>query len=97
VLVEKTARAAREQHAKSVLVSGGVAANRLLRRRLAARIDLPLYIPEPQFCTDNAAMIAGAAYHVLRRGVSAGPELDVRAQFPWSDLPGARVIERAGA
>jgi N6-L-threonylcarbamoyladenine synthase len=97
VLVEKTARAAREQHAKSVLVSGGVAANRLLRRRLATRIDLPLYIPAPEFCTDNAAMIAGAAYHVLRRGVSAGPELDVRAQFPWSDLPGARVTERVGA
>ena len=96
VLVEKTARAAREQHARSVLISGGVAANRLLRRRLAARIDAPLYIPEPEFCTDNAAMIAAAAYQVLRRGVSAGPELDVRAQFPWSELPGARVTERAG-
>ena len=95
VLVEKTARAAREQHARSVLVSGGVAANRLLRRRLAAKVHVPLYVPDPQFCTDNAAMIAGAAYQVVRRGVSAGWDLDVRAQFPWAALPGARVIERA--
>jgi N6-L-threonylcarbamoyladenine synthase len=95
VLVEKAVRAAHEQHARSVLVSGGVAANRLLRKRLAARLDLPLHVPELQFCTDNAAMIAGAGYHVIRRGALAGWDLDVRAQLPWSALPGARVIERA--
>jgi N6-L-threonylcarbamoyladenine synthase len=94
VLVEKTVRAAHEQHARSVLVSGGVAANRLLRKRLAARLDLPLHIPDMQFCTDNAAMIAGAGYQVIRRGALAGWDLDARAQLPWSALPGARVIER---
>jgi N6-L-threonylcarbamoyladenine synthase len=94
VLVEKTVRAAHEQHARSVLVSGGVAANTLLRKRLAARLDLPLHVPEMQFCTDNAAMIAAAAYQVVRRGALAGWDLDVRAQLPWSALPGARVIER---
>jgi N6-L-threonylcarbamoyladenine synthase len=98
VLVEKTMRAAQQEHARSVMLSGGVAANALLRRRMASRLRgqrIPLHVPELQFCTDNAAMIAGAAYQVVRRGAQAGWELDVHAQLPWSALPGARVIERA--
>lgn len=98
VLVEKTIHAAQQEHAKSVLLSGGVAANALLRRRMQTRLGqlgIPLHIPEMQYCTDNAAMIAGAAYQVLRRGALAGWELDVRAQLPWSAIPGVRVIERA--
>jgi N6-L-threonylcarbamoyladenine synthase len=98
VLVEKTLRAAQDEHARSVMLSGGVAANALLRRRMESRLKgsgLPLHVPEPQYCTDNAAMIAAAAYQVVRRGALAGWELDVRAQLPWSDLPGVRVVERA--
>lgn len=97
VLVEKTARAAQQERARSVLLSGGVAANALLRRRMESRVKalgIPLHIPPLEYCTDNAAMIAGAAYQVLRRGALAGWELDVRAQLPWSELPGVRVIER---
>jgi N6-L-threonylcarbamoyladenine synthase len=97
VLVEKTVRAAQQEHARSVMLSGGVSANGPLRRRMESRLrslKIPLFVPEPQFCTDNAAMIAGAAYWVVRRGAQAGWELDVRAQLPWSELPGARVIER---
>jgi N6-L-threonylcarbamoyladenine synthase len=98
VLVEKTVRAAQQEHARSVMLSGGVSANGPLRRRMESRLKslkIPLFVPELQFCTDNAAMIAGAAYWVVRRGAQAGWELDVRAQLPWSELPGARVIERA--
>jgi N6-L-threonylcarbamoyladenine synthase len=98
VLVEKTVRAAEQERAASVLLSGGVAANALLRRRLESKLhgkDIPLFVPDLQFCTDNAAMIAGAAHQVLRRGALAGWELDVHAQLPWSALPGVRVIERA--
>ena len=97
VLVDKTARAAQQEGARCVLLSGGVAANALLRRRMESRVTalgIPLHIPPFEFCTDNAAMIAGAAYQVLRRGALAGWELDVRAQLPWSELPGVRVIER---
>jgi len=43
---------------------GGVAANALLRERMAAKINLPLFIAPPEFATDNAAMIAAAAYFV---------------------------------
>lgn len=95
VLVGKTVQAARDQNAASVMVAGGVAANRLLRDRLRRNLDVPLHIPEMEFCTDNAAMIAGAAYHVIRRGGSAGWSLDAKPQLPLSDLPGVRVIEHA--
>ncbi len=98
VLVEKTVRAAELERAACVLLSGGVAANSLLRRRLEHQLqakDIPLFVPDIQFCTDNAAMIAAAAHQVLRRGALAGWEMDVHAQLPWSALPGVRVIERA--
>ncbi len=65
VLAGKTIRAAREYGAKSVLLSGGVSANRLLRETLAAeseRIGAEFYVPDFAFNTDNAAMIAAAAY-----------------------------------
>ena len=41
-------------------IGGGVAANRLLRERAAA-LGVPVHIPPPELCTDNAAMIASAA------------------------------------
>lgn len=51
---------------RSLLLSGGVAANRLLRATLeetAARRKLPLFLPEGSYCTDNAAMIGAAAFY----------------------------------
>jgi N6-L-threonylcarbamoyladenine synthase len=41
-------------------IGGGVAANRLLRERAAA-LGVPVHVPPPELCTDNAAMIASAA------------------------------------
>ncbi|HEU5424920.1 MAG TPA: tRNA (adenosine(37)-N6)-threonylcarbamoyltransferase complex transferase subunit TsaD, partial [Nitrolancea sp.] len=68
VLAEKTARAARETAATMVLLAGGVAANALLRKRLEQLVDVPLRYPPLILCTDNAAMIAGAAHFALARG-----------------------------
>lgn len=67
VLVEKTVAAARQKKARTVLLAGGVAANSHLRRRLQQRLSgelpsLDLHFPPPELCTDNAAMIAAAAY-----------------------------------
>ena len=93
VLVGKTLHAAQARQVRSVLVAGGVAANQLLRRRLETNLKIPLYIPDIEFCTDNAAMIAGAAYHLMRRGASAGWSLDVHAQLPLAATPGVRVVE----
>lgn len=65
VLVAKTIKAAKQYGAKSILLSGGVSANRLLRDSLlqaAQDTDAEMIIPEMAYTTDNAAMIAAAAY-----------------------------------
>jgi N6-L-threonylcarbamoyladenine synthase len=68
VLVAKTMAAAEELNAASIAVVGGVAANALLRERLQEETRRPLFIAPLQFSTDNAAMIAAAAYFVPRDG-----------------------------
>ncbi len=73
-LVEKAMLAATETHAPALAMAGGVSANRLLRRMMAEtcqRAGLPLYMPRVDLCTDNAAMIASAAYYRLCRGETA--------------------------
>jgi N6-L-threonylcarbamoyladenine synthase len=77
VLVEKAKRAAHEYHATQILLSGGVAANKLLRQEMAGRSDLPVLCPPISLCTDNAAMIAGAAYFRYQAGYRSGWDLDV--------------------
>ena len=67
VLTRKTVKAAKELHVRSLLLGGGVAANSLLQQTLIqeASIHLPkttLFIPHKEYCTDNAAMIAAAAF-----------------------------------
>jgi N6-L-threonylcarbamoyladenine synthase len=65
VLVEKASRAVREYGAKQLLLAGGVAANQGLRSSLKERCDklqIPLLVPPLKLCTDNAAMIAAAAF-----------------------------------
>jgi N6-L-threonylcarbamoyladenine synthase len=71
VLTAKAMRAARECGAKSVMLSGGVAANEMLRRvmRQASRkMGLKFFVPPMKFNTDNAAMIAAAGYFAHLRG-----------------------------
>ncbi|TDF93874.1 tRNA (adenosine(37)-N6)-threonylcarbamoyltransferase complex transferase subunit TsaD [Paenibacillus piri] len=78
VLVEKSLRAVRAYGAKQLLLAGGVAANRGLRERLAARCaeaEVPLLAPPLGLCTDNAAMIAAAAFLKLERNQFSSLEL----------------------
>ncbi|MCL4405938.1 MAG: tRNA (adenosine(37)-N6)-threonylcarbamoyltransferase complex transferase subunit TsaD [Patescibacteria group bacterium] len=81
-LVYKTAKAAGEFGAKSISVSGGVAANDLLReslRKEAKKIRVDFFAPSPKWNTDNAAMIAVAGYVNLlkkrRLKIEAQPNL----------------------
>ncbi len=70
VLVKKTERAAREYGAKSIFLSGGVAANKVLRNKLSAMsngLGANFFAPPMDFNTDNAVMIAVAGYMSILR------------------------------
>lgn len=70
-LVSKTLRAARERKLGTVAVSGGVAANSRLRHKMVfegRKGGVRAIFPSLPLCTDNAAMIAGAAFHLLKKG-----------------------------
>ena len=63
--------------AEQILLSGGVAANGMLRQHFVADSPVPVLIPLPALCTDNAAMVAVCGYYHLVRGESGGYDLDV--------------------
>ncbi len=84
-LVRRTMAAATEAGARSVLVSGGVAANAGLRasfEREAAQKNLPVFFPSRELSTDNAAMIAAAAFPKLLAGDLADATLDAQPILP---------------
>ena len=67
VLSKKTMKAVKEYNVKQLLVAGGVSANKGLRDRLTKLCEeenIDLVVPKLQYCTDNAAMIGAAAYHM---------------------------------
>ena len=74
VIVKKLQRAIRRTGAKSVIVGGGVSANRGLRAALN-KLPVPVHVPPMQYCTDNAAMSAGLADLLLREGRVASLDL----------------------
>jgi N6-L-threonylcarbamoyladenine synthase len=87
VLVTKTIKAAKEFSARNILVAGGVSANEALRQAMQAQATCPLHIPPIWLCTDNAAMIGGAAYFRFLRGQRDNLDMDVLPNWPLAEVP----------
>ena len=93
--VIKCRRALRETRHRTLVVSGGVSANRQLRAGLdtmAAELGARVCYPKQEFCTDNGAMIAYAGYQRLSKGERDGFSYAVRPRWSLETLPppGAR-------
>lgn len=69
VVAEKTVNLAARLNSKDIVVAGGVAVNRILRAmmRKKAGSNFRLHFPPPDLCTDNAAMVAAAAFEKLNQ------------------------------
>ena len=89
-LVEKSMLAAREKEARRLYLAGGVASNGRLRALMKERLDaadVAVSWPRPEYCTDNAAMIACAAFYHIRAGLVDGLNLNSFARGNLSNWP----------
>jgi len=77
VLVAKTIEAAKQLEVEQILLSGGVAANKTLTQHFLANSPVPVLIPPPNLCTDNAAMVAACGYYHFQAGKISDYDLDV--------------------
>ena len=82
ILISKTLKAAKKYNAKSIILGGGVSANQALKEKFeveSLKLNIPLFIPNKQFCTDNGAMIATAGFYNYKelpwQEIIANPEL----------------------
>jgi len=80
ILVDRTVKAAGHTSLNRIVAGGGVAANSYLRKQLSGQTDLEVIFPSLRLCTDNAAMVAGLGYHMLRKGQRSELSLNARAR-----------------
>ncbi|AMN45729.1 N6-L-threonylcarbamoyladenine synthase [Steroidobacter denitrificans] len=88
-LLAKCVRAIAQTGLSTLVVAGGVGANRALRQALTTlgeRRGVRVLYPRPEFCTDNAAMIAYAGYRRLIEGEQDGLQIRAAARWPLDTL-----------
>jgi len=88
-LVIKCRRALEQEGLSTLVMAGGVSANRNLRAQLQAalaKVGARVFYPAPEFCTDNGAMIAYAGAQRLAAGQMDGPATTVRPRWPMTEL-----------
>ena len=85
-LLIKCRRALKATRMHTLIVAGGVSANRVLRQTLDAGLPGSVYYPLPALCTDNGAMIALAGWFRRAEAEYSG-EISVRPRWPLSELP----------
>jgi N6-L-threonylcarbamoyladenine synthase len=82
ILVDRALAAAEDQGLQRIVAAGGVAANSYLRKRMAEETGFEVIFPSLHLCTDNAAMVAGFAFHALRDGKTSDFTLNAEARVP---------------
>jgi len=85
IMVNNTLRCAVDMGVKRVVIAGGVGANGVLREKMSQRahaLDIEVFYPPMQLCTDNGAMIASQAYNMIKCGAKASNiDLDAKANL----------------
>lgn len=79
VLIDKSVSACKVNNIKDLVISGGVACNTRLREKLAGKSrdnGIRLFLPDAKLCTDNGAMIAACAYHLIKKGARGGLDMN---------------------
>ena len=88
-LAIKCKRALKQTGLKRLVIAGGVSANKQLRQTLAElmqQLDGEVFYPQPQFCTDNGAMIAYAGFLRLKKGQQQDLAIEVRPRWAMTEL-----------
>lgn len=89
VLSEKAIALCKELHINRLSIAGGVAANGKLREKMeekAKQEGIEFFCPKLILCTDNAAMIAAAAYHEWKKGNFAGHDVNAYPSLSLSEV-----------
>ncbi len=89
VLVKKVFRAARDSGVRKIVVVGGVSANTMLRKMMAeeaSKLGYEVFFPPIEYATDNALMIARAAFDLIERGKTSDLSLNAVPYLGWEDV-----------
>jgi N6-L-threonylcarbamoyladenine synthase len=84
ILMKKLKRAAVETGINEIAIAGGVSANSELRKQLkmmGEQLNWNTYIPDFQYCTDNAGMIAITAYHKFLKSEFCAIDIPIQARL----------------